>query len=90
MKEFDDIRDKLLKAVYDVNTGARENKNFSQDLIESGMGNFATELKEDAVLQNTINDNMRVAGKNLSTYDEFKADNKELKIQNSQTHGGKS
>ena len=32
---------------------------------------------------------MRVAGKNLSTYDEFKADNKELKIQNSQTHGEK-
>ena len=32
---------------------------------------------------------MRVSGKNLSNYDDFKNDNKELKAKNSQTHGGK-
>ena len=90
LQEINKARDDLLKAVYEFNTGARENTDFSRKFDKSGMGDFKAELEEDSVIQNAINDNMRVAGKNLNTYDEFKTDNKDLKIQNSQTHGGKS
>lgn len=90
LNEINKVRDDLLKAVYEFNTGVREDFNFSHNLTVSGMGDFKAEFKADDALQNTINDNMRVAGKNLSTYEEFKTDNKELKIQDSQTHGGKS
>ena len=89
LEQFDTARKKLVEAVYNLNTGARrENDDFNLDLPPD-VGEFNPKFEVDSVIQNAINDNMRVAGKNLSTYDEFKADNKELKIQNSQTHGGK-
>lgn len=89
LEQFDTARKKLVEAVYNLNTGARrENDDFNLDLPPD-VGEFNPKFEVDSVIQNAINDNMRVAGKNLSTYDEFKADNKELKIQNSQTHGEK-
>lgn len=92
LKQFNDARDELLKAVYNFNNGQSTDGEFKIEAryLPSGIGEFKAEFKEDSVIQNAINDNMRVAGKNLSTYDEFKADNKELKAKNSQTHGGKS
>lgn len=91
LEKFDTARKKLVGAVYDFNTGVRKDaEGLTFDLPE-GLGDFVPKFDEvDPVIQNSINDNMRVAGKNLSTYDEFKADNKELNIKNSQTHGGKS
>lgn len=89
LEQFDTARKKLVEAVYNLNTGARrESDDFNLDLPPD-VGEFNPKFEVDSVIQNAINDNMRVAGKNLSTYDEFKADNKELKIQNSQTHGEK-
>ena len=91
LKQFNDARDEILKAVYNFNTGQRSDNELKIEAsdLPSGIGEFKAEFKEDSVLQNAINDNMRVSGKNLSNYDDFKNDNKELKAKNSQTHGGK-
>ena len=91
LKQFNDARDEILKAVYNFNTGQRSDNELKIEAsdLPSGIGEFKAEFKGDSVLQNAINDNMRVSGKNLSNYDDFKNDNKELKAKNSQTHGGK-